>query len=76
MRTLALLAGLAALAGCGAPKPAPAAAEAQAFRLPDDPRVGVYVSRPWGFTTSSYWVEGPTSSSSSTPSSCPRRPPI
>lgn len=27
----------------------------------DDPRVGTYVSKPWGFNTSSYWIEGPTS---------------
>ncbi|MBI5513102.1 MAG: MBL fold metallo-hydrolase [Deltaproteobacteria bacterium] len=25
-----------------------------------DPRVGCYVSSPWGFRTSSYWIEGPT----------------
>jgi glyoxylase-like metal-dependent hydrolase (beta-lactamase superfamily II) len=24
-----------------------------------DPRVGTYVSSPWGFETSSYWIEGP-----------------
>lgn len=24
-----------------------------------DPRVGTYVSKPWGFSTSSYWIEGP-----------------
>jgi glyoxylase-like metal-dependent hydrolase (beta-lactamase superfamily II) len=24
-----------------------------------DPRVGTYVSSPWGFSTSSYWIEGP-----------------
>lgn len=28
-------------------------------RMRDDPRVGVFVSSPWGFTTSSYWIEGP-----------------
>lgn len=26
----------------------------------EDPRVGAYVSSPWGFSTSSYWIEGPT----------------
>lgn len=25
-----------------------------------DPRVGTFVSSPWGFSTSSYWIEGPT----------------
>ncbi|MBJ6759501.1 MBL fold metallo-hydrolase [Myxococcaceae bacterium JPH2] len=25
-----------------------------------DARVGTYVSSPWGFSTSSYWIEGPT----------------
>lgn len=24
-----------------------------------DPRVGTYVSKPWGFSTASYWIEGP-----------------
>ena len=24
-----------------------------------DGRVGTYVSKAWGFTTSSYWIEGP-----------------
>ena len=27
---------------------------------PRDPRVGTFVSIPWGFSTSSYWIEGPT----------------
>lgn len=27
---------------------------------PADPRVGAFVSSPWGFSTSSYWIEGPT----------------
>ncbi len=27
---------------------------------PADPRVGTFVSSPWGFSTSSYWIEGPT----------------
>lgn len=25
-----------------------------------DSRVGTYVSKPWGFSTSSYWIEGPS----------------
>ncbi|MCA9710120.1 MAG: MBL fold metallo-hydrolase, partial [Myxococcales bacterium] len=28
-------------------------------RLPQAPRVGRYVSSPWGFSTVSYWIEGP-----------------
>jgi glyoxylase-like metal-dependent hydrolase (beta-lactamase superfamily II) len=49
--------------------PAAAAAEAAeeeeeaptstASRFAGDPRVGSYVSIPWAFTTSSYWIEGP-----------------
>lgn len=27
---------------------------------PSDPRVGTFVSTPWGFSTSSYWIEGPS----------------
>lgn len=27
---------------------------------PADPRVGTFVSSPWGFSTSSYWIEGPS----------------
>lgn len=26
----------------------------------EDPRVGTFVSSPWGFSTSSYWIEGPS----------------
>lgn len=29
-----------------------------ASRLPDDARIGRYVSSPWGFSTVSYWIEG------------------
>jgi glyoxylase-like metal-dependent hydrolase (beta-lactamase superfamily II) len=63
------------LAGCSAPPPkavAPPPAEAPPAASPEeeephgtttrfqgDPRVGVYVSIPWGFSTSSYWIEGP-----------------
>lgn len=25
-----------------------------------DHRVGTYISSPWGFSTRSYWIEGPT----------------
>ena len=62
MRRSLWMLGLLALAACGGPPGPPAAAPArgaQAFRFEADPRVGVYVSRPWGFTTSSYWIEGP-----------------
>ena len=58
---LALLCALGSTA-CG-PAPAPVsplkAVPAQASRFAADPRVGVYVSTPWGFSTSSYWIEGP-----------------
>jgi hypothetical protein len=43
------------------PAPAHEAEEqprAEVSRFAADPRVGVYVSTPWGFTTSSYWIEG------------------
>jgi glyoxylase-like metal-dependent hydrolase (beta-lactamase superfamily II) len=29
-------------------------------KFADDSRIGAYVSIPWGFSTSSYWIEGPT----------------
>jgi glyoxylase-like metal-dependent hydrolase (beta-lactamase superfamily II) len=51
------------------PAPAPSSAphaeedEGQApgetTRFATHPRVGVYVSNPWTFTTSAYWIEGP-----------------
>ncbi|MFN7130738.1 MAG: MBL fold metallo-hydrolase [Myxococcales bacterium] len=52
--------------GCATPRVNAPAAPARC--VPDkaavtlahgDPRVGTYVSRPWGFATSSYWIEGP-----------------
>lgn len=33
--------------------------EGEVSRFQGDPRIGVYVSTPWGFSTSSYWIEGP-----------------
>lgn len=43
---------------------APAASSERAYegevrRFQADMRIGVYVSTPWGFSTSSYWIEGP-----------------
>lgn len=29
-------------------------------RFYGDPRVGTYISSTWGFSTASYWIEGPT----------------
>jgi glyoxylase-like metal-dependent hydrolase (beta-lactamase superfamily II) len=66
---LAFSASLAA-AACAAPESppppprAPAASAAAAYdgqvaRFAGDTRIGVYVSIPWGFSTSSYWIEGP-----------------
>jgi glyoxylase-like metal-dependent hydrolase (beta-lactamase superfamily II) len=46
----------AAAANSDEDEPAP---EAQVFRWKGDPRIGTYVSIPWGFSTSSYWIEGP-----------------
>jgi glyoxylase-like metal-dependent hydrolase (beta-lactamase superfamily II) len=71
LAALALAASIAG--GCAAPPPPrpmpaappPAAAaspeeDEQVSRFPGDARVGVYVSIPWGFSTSSYWIEGPS----------------
>lgn len=54
--------------GCGGPGrgSAPVAAPsvhpqgAAVTLVHGDDRVGTYVSSPWGFATSSYWIEGPT----------------
>jgi glyoxylase-like metal-dependent hydrolase (beta-lactamase superfamily II) len=64
LASLALAACTPAPMDCPEPKaPAPVAADAH---LPasvvlghGDARVGTYVSKPWGFDTSSYWIEGP-----------------
>lgn len=42
-----------------APEEEEAAETGTASRFEGDPRVGAYVSVPWAFTTSSYWIEGP-----------------
>lgn len=60
MRAATLLLALA-LTGCGS-APAPTASPtplAGSLTVSPDPRVGVYVSSPHGFSTSSYWIEGP-----------------
>lgn len=57
MLRLALVFLLALAAGCAsAPRPAGAQVTLTSHA---DARVGTYVSSPWGFSTSSYWIEGP-----------------
>lgn len=48
---------LALVAGCASVQ-RPAGAQVT-LTSEGDPRVGTYVSSPWGFSTSSYWIEGP-----------------
>lgn len=48
---------LALVAGCASVQ-RPAGAQVT-LTSAGDPRVGTYVSSPWGFSTSSYWIEGP-----------------
>jgi glyoxylase-like metal-dependent hydrolase (beta-lactamase superfamily II) len=48
----------AALSACGATHRG--LSRAAPWVDPADPRVGTFVSSPWGFSTSSYWIEGPT----------------
>jgi glyoxylase-like metal-dependent hydrolase (beta-lactamase superfamily II) len=45
-------------AGGGAQRPVPPKSQL-VVKKGLDPRVGTYVSSPWGFSTSSYWLEGP-----------------
>lgn len=64
MRHLTLIASLllGLVTGCAttARPAAPARKfEGTAHRLKEDTRVGVYTSKPWGFSTNSYWIEGP-----------------
>lgn len=49
------------LVGCATARPAPStpASAGTVHRLAEDARVGVYTSKPWGFSTHSYWLEGP-----------------
>ena len=56
---------LAACGGSGAPAQktevrAASTPRGVAKRLEIDPRIGVYTSTPWGFSTASYWIEGPS----------------
>jgi glyoxylase-like metal-dependent hydrolase (beta-lactamase superfamily II) len=50
------------LVGCAAARPPESSgrkSEGTSYRLKEDARVGVYTSKPWGFSTHSYWIEGP-----------------
>lgn len=57
MPRLALVFLLALAAGCASVQ-RPASAQVT-LASHSDARVGTYVSKPWGFSTSSYWIEGP-----------------
>jgi glyoxylase-like metal-dependent hydrolase (beta-lactamase superfamily II) len=57
MLRLALVFVLALGAGCASTQ-RPAGAQVT-LASHSDARVGTYVSKPWGFSTSSYWIEGP-----------------
>jgi glyoxylase-like metal-dependent hydrolase (beta-lactamase superfamily II) len=57
MLRLALVFLLACVAGCASSQ-RPAGAQVT-LASHSDARVGTYVSKPWGFSTSSYWIEGP-----------------
>ncbi len=57
MLRLALVFVLALAAGCASSQ-RPAGAQVT-LASHSDARVGTYVSKPWGFSTSSYWIEGP-----------------
>jgi glyoxylase-like metal-dependent hydrolase (beta-lactamase superfamily II) len=57
MTRLALVFLLALAAGCASTQ-RPAGAQVT-LTSRGDARVGTYVSSPWGFSTSSYWIEGP-----------------
>jgi len=64
---LGSLLGACATAARPSEAPAPSSAEVAppareggtVERLPHAPRVGRYVSSKWGFSTVSYWIEGP-----------------
>ncbi len=57
MPRLALVLLLALVAGCASVQ-RPAGSQVT-LTSHGDARVGTYVSKPWGFSTSSYWIEGP-----------------
>ncbi|WP_158502315.1 MBL fold metallo-hydrolase [Vitiosangium sp. GDMCC 1.1324] len=63
MKHITLIASLwlGVMTGCATSHPAASErrAESTAHRLKEDTRVGVYTSKPWGFSTNSYWIEGP-----------------
>lgn len=50
--------GLVLLSACVSAGPA-ARRGSSLTLIAGDGRVGTYVSKPWGFSTSSYWIEGP-----------------
>lgn len=64
MKHLTLLMSLllGVMTGCATTGPAASSErryEGSAHRLKEDPRVGVYTSKAWGFSTNSFWIEGP-----------------
>ena len=61
MRHILWLVCLGWLVGCAtaSSSSAPPRVTGTAHRLKEDARVGVYTSKPWGFSTHSYWIEGP-----------------
>lgn len=63
MARLFVVSLLVVLAACGAAPssgPSPRGGRGHARRVRGEPRVGAYVSSAWGFSTASYWIEGPT----------------
>lgn len=62
MRLLLLSPLLAAIIfsfGCATTQTKASAPPATSSARKGDPRIGVFVSDPWTFSTSSYWIEGP-----------------
>ncbi|MEQ1876893.1 MAG: lipoprotein, partial [Bdellovibrionia bacterium] len=58
-KTLIALGSLLVLAGCAATSQSRLTQGARVTLEPGDFRVGTYISRPNGFSTASYWIEGP-----------------